>query len=248
MATFGGIFQTTPHQTSMGWWDTDHTHLLAAQLIWVLVLHWNTPGRVSAVHSMLMHRKKWTTRWYSVPPTREWYGWFQNFNRYPTSGGQTCSQEAAVWRAFYFDRNSFSIFRALTVRTQCSTFFVFWTQKLCTDPNLLSEVPHPMTPPWLPHTHMQTHATYTHIYNLLMNHMFELANMWVQLFFSGKVIMHESWKRSPTVYCIHRRTFSYTYNYYRISKQTHLSARSLHKRRSLPASWPPARLFLSESL
>ena len=145
MATFGGIFQTTPHQTSMGWWDTDHTHLLAAQLIWVLVLHWNTSGRVSAVHSMLMHRKKWTTRWYSVPPTREWYGWFQNFNRYPTSGGQTCSQEAAVWRAFYFDRNSFSIFRALTVRTQCSTFFVFWTQKLCTDPNLLSEVPHPMT-------------------------------------------------------------------------------------------------------
>ena len=53
---------------------------------------------------------------------------FQMSIERPTSGGQTCDEEAAVQRTFHLERSSFFYLSVLMVRTQCSTYYpVFCT-------------------------------------------------------------------------------------------------------------------------
>ena len=132
-------------------------------------------------------------------PPWERYGWFKNL--LSTSGGQSATKKQLYWYFTSTKTASFFYLWTTMVRTSlCFEHGTLWTRT----PTCSPKVPRLRTILYSPpHTQMQTqYTTCIPMYHPLVNHT-KLANVWVQLF---KVIMQDSWKRSPTVYCIHWKT------------------------------------------
>lgn len=145
MATFEGIFQIQTSMEMASVWFIKvqpHPYLLPAQPIWVLVLHWNSTGRVSVVHPIVDAQEEMDNKLTLCPSLSTLLE--NDMDGFKILIGILLPEDKHVVKRqlyggpFSLTETASLSFCALTVRTQCSTFFVFWTQKLCTDPNLLS--------------------------------------------------------------------------------------------------------------
>ena len=132
MATFGGIFQIQTSMEMASVWfikAQPHPYLLPAQPIWVLVLHWNSTGRVSVVHPIVDAQEEMDNKLTLCPsPSTSLENDMDGFKI--LIGILLPEDKHVVKRQLY--GGPFSLtetaslsFCALTVRTQCSTFFVF---------------------------------------------------------------------------------------------------------------------------